>query len=148
MLFLFLFFFVLIVVFCFCFFSSVLRQSSMQPKKKIKIMWKSFGGVLRYYRDGNKQIYLLYNQCCPTFQETIDYLTMFFFIQEFLELWPDLDVIVDNGTIGNSQESRLGSTVVDLTQPDEFAIVRAGCAYDYVVYVLKEKYGFKQRQTD
>ena len=57
-------------------------------------------------------------------------------------------MIVDNGTIGNLQESRLGSTVVDLTQPDEFAIVRAGCAYEYVVDVLKEKYGFKQRYAD
>ncbi|XP_047129245.1 threonylcarbamoyl-AMP synthase isoform X1 [Hydra vulgaris] len=63
-------------------------------------------------------------------------------INEFEELWPKLDLIVDGGTLGSSEQSRLGSTVVDLTKKREFTIIREGCAYNEVVNIL-HKYGFK-----
>lgn len=47
-------------------------------------------------------------------------------MQEFRSLWPRLGLIVDGGVLGDTEESRLGSTVVDLSVTGHFKIVRAG----------------------
>ena len=46
--------------------------------------------------------------------------------QEFQDLWPHLSLIIDGGPIGDGQspECRLGSTVVDLSVPGKFGIIR------------------------
>ena len=49
-----------------------------------------------------------------------------FLPQEFQELWPHLDVIIDGGELGKSDSCRSGSTVVDLSVPGQFSIIRDG----------------------
>jgi tRNA A37 threonylcarbamoyladenosine synthetase subunit TsaC/SUA5/YrdC len=63
-------------------------------------------------------------------------------IEEFKELWPKLDLIVDGGTIQNP--SRLGSTVVDISQPKLFTIIRSGSVYDETRHLLRDKYGLQE----
>ena len=48
--------------------------------------------------------------------------------QEFQDLWTHLSLIIDGGPIGDGQspECRLGSTVVDLSVPGKFGIIRPG----------------------
>lgn len=48
--------------------------------------------------------------------------------QEFQDLWPQLSLVIDGGPIGDGQSSeyRLGSTVVDLSVPGKFGILRPG----------------------
>ena len=53
--------------------------------------------------------------------------------QEFQDLWPHLDLVIDGGriTVGEGQEeegpaSRRGSTVVNLSQPGKFSVIREG----------------------
>ena len=76
-----------------------------------------------------------------------DFLIIFstHFLQEFEELWPQLDLIVDGGALGNTAQSRAGSTVVDLTVSGEFMVIREGCANDRVVDILQNKYGLRSR---
>lgn len=45
-------------------------------------------------------------------------------LEEFEELWPRLAVVVDGGPIGD--QSRLGSTVVDLSVQGKYRIIRPG----------------------
>uniref|UniRef100_F7APH9 Threonylcarbamoyl-AMP synthase n=1 Tax=Ornithorhynchus anatinus TaxID=9258 RepID=F7APH9_ORNAN len=51
-------------------------------------------------------------------------------VKEFRDLWPQLSLIVDGGPIGDVQspECRLGSTVVDLSVPGKFSVIRPGGA--------------------
>ncbi|XP_038613848.1 yrdC domain-containing protein, mitochondrial isoform X2 [Tachyglossus aculeatus] len=67
------------------------------------------------------------------------------FTPEFQDLWPQLSLIVDGGPIGDVQspECRLGSTVVDLSVPGEFSIIRPGCALTETADVLQRKYGLQ-----
>ncbi|XP_051920466.1 yrdC domain-containing protein, mitochondrial [Hippocampus zosterae] len=58
---------------------------------------------------------------------------------EFEDLWPELAVVVDAGPIGD--RSRLGSTVVDLSAPGKYRIIRAGRAFSSTVDVLEGKHG-------
>ncbi|KAL6488736.1 hypothetical protein MHYP_G00024770 [Metynnis hypsauchen] len=60
-------------------------------------------------------------------------------IHEFEDLWPKLAVVVDGGPIGD--QSRLGSTVIDLSVPGRYRIIRPGCAFSATVAVLENKYG-------
>ena len=50
--------------------------------------------------------------------------------QEFQELWPELNLVLDGGKIeeapGEGRESRTGSTVIDLSQQGKFKIIRQG----------------------
>ncbi|XP_030320102.1 yrdC domain-containing protein, mitochondrial [Calypte anna] len=64
-------------------------------------------------------------------------------VTEFQELWPQLSLIIDGGPLGDLQspESRLGSTVVDLSVPGKFSIIRPGCALASTVEILRQKYG-------
>ncbi|KAM9489474.1 threonylcarbamoyl-AMP synthase [Clarias gariepinus] len=59
-------------------------------------------------------------------------------VHEFEELWPSLALVVDGGPIGD--HSRLGSTVVDLSVPGRYRIIRPGCACSATVAILAKKY--------
>ncbi|XP_016074870.1 PREDICTED: yrdC domain-containing protein, mitochondrial, partial [Miniopterus natalensis] len=64
-------------------------------------------------------------------------------VEEFQDLWPQLSLVIDGGPIGDGQspECRLGSTVVDLSVPGKFDIIRPGCALENTTAVLQRKYG-------
>ncbi|GIX96962.1 yrdC domain-containing protein, mitochondrial [Caerostris darwini] len=64
-------------------------------------------------------------------------------VEEFQEIWPDLDLIIDGGVLGQCDPDRLGSTVVDLSTEGFFKIVRNGCWRDNTVNILL-KYGLKE----
>eukprot|EP00794_Sanderia_malayensis_P000388 gene388-1022_t len=61
-------------------------------------------------------------------------------VTEFSHLWPKLDLVFDGGCLGNTEESRLGSTVVDLSVEGKYKIIRDGCALDMVENILRDKY--------
>lgn len=67
-------------------------------------------------------------------------------VHEFQELWPKLAVVVDGGPIGG--QSRLGSTVVDLSVPGKYCIIRPGCALSSTVDVLEHKYGLSEHSGE
>lgn len=60
-------------------------------------------------------------------------------IGEFKHIWVNLDLVVDSGRIKDNNESRLGSTIIDLTEEDHFKILRDGCALEKSIEIL-EKY--------
>lgn len=67
------------------------------------------------------------------FSEVIDTLLSWFDFQEFQDLWPQLDLVLDGGRIEGGPkeaevegESRMASTVVDLSQQGKFKIIRRG----------------------
>ncbi|XP_031563460.1 yrdC domain-containing protein, mitochondrial-like [Actinia tenebrosa] len=62
-------------------------------------------------------------------------------IEEFKTLWPKLNLIVDGGLLGQSQACRQGSTVINLSVPEEFSIIRDGSAYQHTLSILEVKYG-------
>ncbi|XP_042295742.1 yrdC domain-containing protein, mitochondrial, partial [Sceloporus undulatus] len=64
-------------------------------------------------------------------------------VTEFEELWPHLALVVDGGPLGDihSPECRLGSTVVDLSIPGRFRVIRPGCALSQTMDILVGKYG-------
>ncbi|GBM07148.1 YrdC domain-containing protein, mitochondrial [Araneus ventricosus] len=64
-------------------------------------------------------------------------------IEEFKELWPDLDLIIDGGVLGQCDPNRLGSTVVDLSKQGFYTIVRNGCSYENTEKILL-KHGLKE----
>ena len=49
-------------------------------------------------------------------------------VDEFVSLWPLLDLVVDGGTLcqGAEEQQRRGSTVIDLSQRGTFSVARAG----------------------
>lgn len=69
-------------------------------------------------------------------------------VEEFQDLWPHLSLVIDGGPIGDSQspECRLGSTVVDLSVPGKFTIIRPGCALENTTTILQRKYGLLPSQ--
>ncbi|XP_036208950.1 yrdC domain-containing protein, mitochondrial [Myotis myotis] len=69
-------------------------------------------------------------------------------VEEFQDLWPQLSLVIDGGPIGDgkSPKCRLGSTVVDLSVPGKFGIIRAGCALENTTDVLQRKYGLLPRR--
>ncbi|GAB1606961.1 yrdC domain-containing protein, mitochondrial-like [Argonauta hians] len=65
-------------------------------------------------------------------------------IKEFENLWPELDLVCDGGTLGNTLESRQGSTVVDLSVKGRFKVLRDGSAYNNTISILKNKYSLEE----
>ncbi|EPY72896.1 hypothetical protein CB1_068050007 [Camelus ferus] len=63
-------------------------------------------------------------------------------VEEFQDLWPHFSLVIDGGPIGDGQspKCRLGSTVVDLSVPGKFGIIRPGCALESITAIL-QKYG-------
>ena len=47
-------------------------------------------------------------------------------IEEFSELYGQLSCIVDGGTLGLDEKSRLGSTVIDLSHQGSYKVIRPG----------------------
>lgn len=64
-------------------------------------------------------------------------------IEEFKEIWPKLDLILDGGVLGLTEQCRKGSTVVNLSVHGKFSIIREGSAYDQTVNILSRKYGLE-----
>ncbi|KAM9319424.1 threonylcarbamoyl-AMP synthase [Gastrophryne carolinensis] len=66
-------------------------------------------------------------------------------VEEFKDLWPMLSLVVDGGPIGDIQspECRLGSTVVDISVPGKFKIIRPGCSLDPTLEILKNRHGLQ-----
>ncbi|ETE58744.1 YrdC domain-containing protein, mitochondrial, partial [Ophiophagus hannah] len=70
-------------------------------------------------------------------------------VTEFQELWPHLSLVIDGGPTGDalSPECRLGSTVVDLSIPGKYRVIRPGCALTQTVEILVSKYGLKAEES-
>ena len=64
-------------------------------------------------------------------------------LQEFKYLWPKLDVVFDGGCLGETEESRLGSTVIDLSISGQYKIIRDGSALGHVEAILRDKHGLR-----
>ena len=47
-------------------------------------------------------------------------------VEEFSELYGQLSCIVDGGTLGLDEKSRLGSTVIDLSHQGSYKVIRPG----------------------
>lgn len=67
-------------------------------------------------------------------------------VQEFKHLWPQLGLVCDGGVLGDTEESRLGSTVVNLSKPGKYQIIRNGSAYKSTVNLLS-KYGLQEENS-
>merc|ERR1712172_61699 len=65
-------------------------------------------------------------------------------VEEFSDLHNSLELVCDGGRLSDSEEARLGSTVVDLSQEGSFTILRAGSVGENVETVMK-KNGIWQR---
>ena len=59
-------------------------------------------------------------------------------VEDFRGLWDKLDLVIDTGKVGTG--SNEGSTVVDLSVAGSYKIIRAGCAMEQTVAVLRDKY--------
>lgn len=59
-------------------------------------------------------------------------------VDEFQELYPHLHSVFDGGRLGNTEEARLGSTVVDLSVKGHYKIIRAGSAFENTTKVLEK----------
>ena len=64
-------------------------------------------------------------------------------IEEFSHLWPMLDAVIDGGPL-NEDPKKLGSTVIDLSQPNFFRIIRKGCALNQARTILSEQFSLKE----
>jgi tRNA threonylcarbamoyl adenosine modification protein (Sua5/YciO/YrdC/YwlC family) len=60
-------------------------------------------------------------------------------VQEFQHLHHSLAAVFDAGPLGDTELSRLGSTVVDLSVPGEYRIIRPGSALELVESRLGEE---------
>lgn len=60
---------------------------------------------------------------------------------EFADLWPDLSVVFDGGHLGdtdNDMKQRCASTVVDLSTPGYYQVIRNGIAMEHTFSTMKE----------
>ncbi|GFO33458.1 hypothetical protein PoB_005996300 [Plakobranchus ocellatus] len=69
-------------------------------------------------------------------------------IEEFDTLWPRLDLVVNGGVLSDSNESRLGSTVVDLSVPGTYRIIRPGSAHGPTTSCLREKHKLNEAASE
>ena len=56
----------------------------------------------------------------------VKYMIIKFVFQEFKDIWSNLDLILDGGVLGLTEQCRKGSTVANLSVPDKFSIIREG----------------------
>lgn len=59
-------------------------------------------------------------------------------VSEFEDLWPQLGMVYDGNQLGNSEEQRAASTVIDLSVPSKFKIIREGVAIRKTIQLLKK----------
>ncbi|XP_064628668.1 threonylcarbamoyl-AMP synthase-like [Lineus longissimus] len=64
--------------------------------------------------------------------------------QEFSHLFNKIDIVCDGGTLSETPESRFGSTVIRLTTPGKYSIIREGSAYKATVNLLVNKYNLEE----
>lgn len=71
-------------------------------------------------------------------------------VDEFRDLLPQLALVIDGGPIGDvmSPECRLGSTVINLSTPGQYSIIRPGCALTATVEILENKYSLLLETPD
>lgn len=50
-------------------------------------------------------------------------------VDEFKELWAELGIVIDGGQLGLQESQRSASTVVDLSEPGYYSIIREGVAF-------------------
>lgn len=65
-------------------------------------------------------------------------------VSEFEHLWPDLGCVFDGGILGGLSSNRAGSTVIDLSEPNYFRIIRPGSALESSLAIL-QKFHLKQK---
>lgn len=54
-------------------------------------------------------------------------------MQEFQDLWEHLAIVFDGGTLGDTEECRKGSTVVNLAAPGTYKVIRDGRFVSYKI---------------
>lgn len=62
-------------------------------------------------------------------------------VHEFNNLWKELGVVFDGGHLGgapNDMKQRCGSTVIDLSEPGTYQIIRDGSAKENTINVMKQ----------
>lgn len=57
-------------------------------------------------------------------------------ITEFKELWPLLGAVFDGGRLGLSEEQRAASTVIDLSVPGYYKIIRFGVSAEEIIKIV------------
>ena len=67
--------------------------------------------------------------------------------EEFKNIWPYLSAVFHNGPIGDSAALRAGSTIVDLTTPGRYSILRSGSALAATSALLK-KFGLEEKSQN
>lgn len=66
-------------------------------------------------------------------------------VREFEDLWPHLGAVFDGGHLGapnNEQKQRAASTVIDLSLPGFYTIIRKGIAVQHTIDIMKQ-YGIE-----
>ncbi|XP_035914079.1 yrdC domain-containing protein, mitochondrial [Anopheles stephensi] len=58
-------------------------------------------------------------------------------VGEFKELWPKLGAVFDGGQLGLSEEQRAASTVIDLSVPGCYRIIRRGVAVEKIIKTVE-----------
>jgi len=58
-------------------------------------------------------------------------------VEEFKNLWPQISVVFDGGSLSDSEDHRAGSTVIDLSEANTCKVIRQGIAFEPTVEALK-----------
>lgn len=65
-------------------------------------------------------------------------------VTEFEELWPELGAVFNGGQLGLSEAQRAASTVIDLSVPEYYTIIRRGVSVEEIIKIV-EKYNIRLR---
>lgn len=63
-------------------------------------------------------------------------------VEEFKELWCELGAVFDGGQLGLSEEQRAASTVIDLSEPERYKIIRWGVSVEKIIKTV-ERHNFR-----
>uniref|UniRef100_A0A182M6Q1 DNA-directed RNA polymerase III subunit RPC10 n=2 Tax=Anopheles culicifacies TaxID=139723 RepID=A0A182M6Q1_9DIPT len=63
-------------------------------------------------------------------------------VHEFEDLWPQLGAVFDGGHLGLSEKQRAASTVIDLSTPEYYKIIRYGVSVETIIKTV-EKYNIR-----
>ncbi|XP_042212746.1 yrdC domain-containing protein, mitochondrial-like [Homarus americanus] len=58
-------------------------------------------------------------------------------VEEFRELWSKLHTVFDGGPLGEHLKCREGSTIIDLSQPGSYRLIRRGIAFEQTSEILQ-----------
>uniref|UniRef100_A0A8W7P480 Mitochondrial inner membrane protease subunit 2 n=1 Tax=Anopheles coluzzii TaxID=1518534 RepID=A0A8W7P480_ANOCL len=64
-------------------------------------------------------------------------------VEEFKELWGELGAVFDGGQLGLSEEQRAASTVIDLSEPERYKIIRWGVSVEKIIETV-ERHNFRE----